>query len=107
MAVVYSFTRVNPLCICDEDDNLKTQKVEVSMKATDTTSHGTVLEAYANGEVVLAGEACVAPGALDISALCNQLATDEDWKVNLAAAISGQKEAAHEWTGSLEGPAVT
>ena len=46
MAVEYEFSRVNPLCICDEDDNLKTQKVEVSMKAWDTTSHGTVLEAY-------------------------------------------------------------
>jgi len=77
------------------------------MKATDTTSHGTVLEAYANGEVVLSGEACVAPDALDLGALCNQLATDEDWKVSLAAQISGQKEAAHEWTGHLEGPAVT
>ena len=107
MAIEYSFTRVNPLCLCDENDALKTQKVEVSMKATDTTSHGTVLEAYANGEVVLSGEACVAPDALDLGALCNQLATDEDWKVSLAAQISGQKEAAHEWTGHLEGPAVT
>ena len=107
MAIEYEFTRVNPLCLCDENDDLKTQKVEISMKATDTTSHGTVLEAYANGEVTLSGEACVAPDALDLSALCNQLATDEDWKVSLAAAISGQKEAAHEWTGHLEGPEVT
>ena len=107
MAIEYSFTRVNPLCLCDESDELKTQKVEVSMKATDTTSHGTVLEAYANGEVVLSGEACVAPDALDLGALCNQLATDEDWKVSLASAIASQKEAAHEWTGHLEGPAVT
>jgi hypothetical protein len=107
MAIEYEFTRVNPLCLCDENDDLKTQKVEISMKAKDTTSHGTVLEAYANGEVTLSGEACVAPDALDLSALCNQLATDEDWKVSLAAAISGQKEAAHEWTGHLEGPAVT
>ena len=107
MAVEYSFTRVNPLCICDEDDNLKTQKVEVSMKATDTTSHGTVLEAYANGEVVLSGVACVAPDALDLGALCNQLATDEDWKTSLAAQIAAQNTAAHEWTGHLDGPAVT
>ena len=107
MAVEYSFTRVNPLCICDEDDNLKTQKVEVSMKATDTTSHGTVLEAYANGEVVLSGVACVAPDALDLGALCNQLATDEDWKTSLATQIAAQNTAAHEWTGHLEGPAVT
>ena len=107
MAIEYSFTRVNPLCLCDENDDLKTQKVEISMKATDTTSHGTVLEAYANGEVVLSGEACVDPDALDLSALCNQLATDEDWKVSLAAAISGQKETAHEWTGHLEAPEVT
>ena len=107
MAIEYSFTRVNPLCLCDENDDLKTEKVEVSMKATDTTSHGTVLEAYANGEVVLSGEACVAPDALDLDTLCNQLADDEGWKDSLAAAISGQKEAAHEWTGHLEGPAVT
>ena len=107
MAIEYSFTRVNPLCLCDENDELKTQRVEVSMKATDTTSHGTVLESYANGEVVLSGEACVAPDALDLDALCNQLATDENWKASLASAIASQKEAAHEWTGHLEGPAVT
>jgi len=107
MAVEYSFTRVNPLCLCDENDDLKTQKVEVSMKATDTTSHGTVLEAYANGEVVLSGAACVSPDALDLSALCNQLAADEDWKASLASGIANQKAAAHEWTGHLEGPSVT
>ena len=107
MAIEYSFTRVNPLCLCDESDELKTQKVEVSMKATDTTSHGTVLEAYANGEVVLSGEACVAPDALDLGALWNQLATDEDWKASLAAQLTAQNTAAHEWTGHLEGPAVT
>ena len=107
MAVEYSFTRVNPLCICDEDDNLKTQSVEVSMKATDTTSHGTILEAYANGSIALTGAACVAPEDLDVSALCNQLATDEDWKTSLAAQIAAQNTAAHEWTGHLENPAVT
>ena len=77
------------------------------MKATDTTSHGTVLESYANGEVVLSGEACVAPDALDLDALCNQLATDEDWKTSLAAQLTAQNAAAHEWTGHLEGPAVS
>ena len=107
MAIEYEFTRVNPLCICDEDDNLKTQKVEVSMRATDTTSHGTVLEAYANGEVALTGVACVDPEDLDVVALCNQLATDEDWKASLAAQITAQNTTAHEWTGHLEGPAVT
>ena len=107
MAVEYSFTRVNPLCICDEDDNLKTQSVEVSMKAWDTTSHGTVLEAYANGEVALTGVACVDPEDLDVPALCNQLAVDEDWKVSLAAQITAQKETAVEWTGHLENPDVT
>ena len=106
MAIEYEFTRINPLCICDESNNLKTQKLEVSMRAKDTTSHGTVLEAYANGEVVLSGVACVAPEALDIDTLCNDLATENDWKANLAATISGQKEAAHEWTGHLDGPAV-
>ena len=77
------------------------------MKAWDTTSHGTILEAYANGEVVLSGEACVAPDALDLDALCNQLATDENWKASLASGIASQKEVAHEWTGHLAGPAVT
>jgi len=77
------------------------------MKATDTTSHGTILEAYANGEVVLSGVACVAPDALDLDTLCNQLATDEDWKTSLAAQITAQNTAAHEWTGHLDGPAVT
>jgi len=107
MAIEYEFTRVNPLCLCDENNDLKTQKVEVSMKATDTTSHGTVLEAYANGEVVLSGAACVAPDALDLGTLCNDLATAEDWKTNLATQITAQKEAAHEWTGHLTGPAVS
>ena len=107
MAIEYEFNRVNPLCSCDENDDLKTQKVEVSMKAWDTTSHGTILEAYANGEVVLSGAACVAPDALDLDALCNQLATDENWKASLASGIASQKEAAHEWTGHLAGPAVT
>ena len=107
MAIEYEFTRINPLCLCDESNNLKTQKLEVSMRAKDTTSHGTVLEAYANGEVVLTGAACVAPDALDLTTLCNGLATENNWKVDLAAQISGQKEAAHEWTGHLAGPAVT
>ena len=107
MAVEYEFSRVNPLCICDEDDNLKTQKVEISMKAWDTTSHGTVLEAYANGEVVLSGVACVDPEDLDAAALCNQLATDEGWKTCLAAQIAAQNTTAHEWTGHLNNPAVT
>ena len=107
MAVEYEFSRVNPLCICDEDNNLKTQKVEVSMKAWDTTSHGTVLEVYANGEVVLSGVACVAPEDLDVATLCNQLATDEDWKASLATQITAQKETAVEWTGHLENPDVT
>jgi hypothetical protein len=107
MAIEYEFTRINPLCICDESNNLKTKKLEVSMRAKDTTTHGTVLEAYANGEVSLTGAACVAPGALDLTTLCNGLATENDWKASLAAQISGQMEAAHEWTGRLEGPAVT
>ena len=107
MAIEYEFSRVNPLSICDEDNNLKTQKGEVSMKAWDTTSHGTVLEAYANGEVVLSGVACVDPEDLDAAALCNQLATDEGWKTGLAAQIAAQNTTAHEWTGHLNNPAVT
>jgi len=107
MAIEYSFTRVNPLCLCDESDALKTQKIEVSMRAVDTTSHGTVLESYANGEVVLTGDACVDPAALDLEKLCNDLAVAEDWKAQLASGIDSQKASAHEWTGHLENPAVT
>ena len=107
MAIEYEFTRVNPLCICDAEDNLKTERVEISMKATDKTSHGTVLEAYANGEIILSGAACVAPDALDLGALCNDLAVAEGWKASLASGLADQREAAHEWTGHLEGPAVT
>ncbi|MEE3229299.1 MAG: hypothetical protein VX237_09430 [Chloroflexota bacterium] len=107
MAIEYEFTRINPLCLCDESNNLKTQKLEVSMRAKDTTSHGTVLEAYANGEVVLTGAACVAPDALDLTTLCNGLATENNWKASLASGIANQKESAHEWTGHLAGPAVT
>ena len=77
------------------------------MRAKDTTSHGTVLEAYANGEVVLTGAACVAPDALDLTTLCNGLATENNWKASLASGIANQKESAHEWTGHLAGPAVT
>ena len=107
MAIEYEFTRINPLCLCDESNNLKTQRLEVSMRAKDTTSHGTVLEAYANGEVVLTGAACVAPDALDLTTLCNGLATENNWKASLASGIANQKESAHEWTGHLAGPAVT
>ena len=107
MAIEYSFTRVNPLCLCDESDNLKTQRLEVSMRATETTSHGTVLEAYSNGEIVLSGDACVDPEALDLEGLCNDLAVAEDWKAKLASGIASQKAAAHEWTGALVSPAVT
>ena len=107
MAIEYEFTRVNPLCLCDENDDLTTQKVEISMKATDTTSHGTVLESYANGEVILTGSACVAPDALDLDTLCNDLATTNDWKAMLASGIASQKAAAQDWTGHLTSPAVS
>ena len=108
MAIEYEFVRVNPLCTCDADgSNTKTQKIEVSMRASKTGAGGHVFEAYANGDIVLSGDACVDPTGLDLATLLNDLATENNWKADLAANISGQQAEAHEWTGSLELPAVS
>tara|TARA_B100000287_G_scaffold7245_1_gene7122 strand:+ start:776 stop:1102 length:327 start_codon:yes stop_codon:yes gene_type:complete len=108
MAIEYEFSRINPLCTCDEDgSNNKTQKIEVSMKASETGAGGHVFEAHANGEILLSGDACVAPEALDLGTLLNDYATANDWKASLAASISSQKAEAHEWTGSLTPPSVS
>ena len=109
MAIEYEFTRVNPLCLCDENDDLTTQKVEVSMKAFETGFWWNMfLRHTANGEVILlSGDDCVAPDALNLGTLLNDLATEQNWKTDLAAAISAQQAEAHEWTGHLTPPAVS
>ena len=108
MAIEYEFTRVNPLCTCDADgSNSKTHKLEVSMKAYETGAGGHVFEVYANGDILLSGDDCVAPNALDLATLLNAHATENNWKTDLAAAISAQQAEAHEWTGSLTPPAVS
>ena len=108
MAIEYEFSRVNPLCTCDSDgSNTKTHKIEVSMKASETGAGGHVFEAYANGDIELTGDACVAPESLDLAVLLHDHATANNWKTDLAAAISAQQAEAHEWTGALEAPAVS
>ena len=108
MAIDYTFSRVNPLCTCDSDgSNEKTQKVEVTMKAAETGAGGHVFEAYANGDIYLSGDACVAPAALDLATLLNDYATENNWKATLSASISGQQAEAHEWTGNLTPPSVS
>ena len=108
MAIEYTFVRVNPLCTCDADgSNTKTKKIEVSMRASETGAGGHVFEAYANGDIELSGDACIDPTSLDLDTLLNDHATENNWKANLATAISGQQAEAHEWTGNLEPPAVS
>ena len=107
MTIKYEFITVEPLCICDESDNLKAQSVNFSMKATDTTSHGTELEAFCLGEIMLSGEACVAPESLDVSGLLNAYVTENGLKSGLLIEISGQKASAHAWTGTLDLPGVS
>ena len=108
MAIEYTFVRVNPLCTCDADgSNTKTQKIEVSMKASETGAGGHVFEAYANGDIELSGDACVDPTGLDLDTLLNNHATENNWKADLSAQISGQMAVAHEWTGILTPPAVS
>ena len=108
MAIEYEFVRVNPLCTCDSDgSNTKTQKIEVSMRASKTGAGGHVFEAYANGDIELSGDACIDPTGLDLATLLNDHATANNWKTDLAAEISNQQAQAHEWTGSLELPAVS
>ena len=108
MAIEYEFSRVNPLCTCDADgSNNKPQKIEVSMKAFETGAGGHVFEAYANGDILLSGDDCVAPESLDLATLLNDYATENNWKANLASTISEQQAEAHEWTGSLTAPSVS
>lgn len=107
MTIKYEFHSIEPLCICDESDNLKTQSINFSMKATDTTSHGTELESFCLGEIMLSGEACVDPEALDVSGLLNSYATENDLKSGLLIDLSGQRASAHAWTGTLDLPGVS
>jgi hypothetical protein len=106
MTIKYEFNTIEPLIICDEENNAQTQSLNFSMKATDT-SHGTELEAFCLGEIMLSGEACVAPEALDLSGLLNSYVTENNLKSGLLLEISGQKASAHAWTGTLDFPGVS
>ena len=64
-------------------------------------------EGYANHEIELSGDACVAPGDLDLSVLLNTYIADNNVKDEIIASISGQKEIPHEWTGQLSAPDVS
>ena len=108
MAIEYEFTRINPLCTCDADgSNTKVHVLELSMRAIETGAGGEVFEAYENGQVNFSGDACVAPTGLNLSDICNDYATEQNWKESLASKISGQQEEPHEWTGTLSAPEVT
>mgnify|MGYP001470252864 CR=1 FL=1 len=107
MAIEYSFSRINPLCTCDSDgSNEQTKKVEFTLKGEETV-HGIKYEGYANHEIELSGDACVAPGDLDLSVLLNTYVADNNVKDEIIASISGQKEIPHEWTGQMVAPNVS
>ena len=107
MAIEYSFSRINPLCTCDSDgSNEQTKKVEFTLKGEEPV-HGVKYEGYANHEIELSGDACVAPGDLDLSVLLNTYVADNNVKDEVIASISGQKEIPHEWTGQLSAPEVS
>jgi len=108
MAIEYEFNRVNPLITNDADgSNVKTIKLEVSMRASETAADGHNYEAYANGEIELSGVAQVDPTDLDLDTLLNEYAAENNWKTLLAAQISDQQAQAHEWTGNLTAPSVS
>ena len=108
MAIEYEFTRVNPLVTNDADgSNVKTVRLELCMKATESGADGNIYEAYANGEIELSGAAQVDPTGLDLDTLLNEYATENNWKTNLAAQISSQQAEAHEWSGNLTAPSVS
>jgi hypothetical protein len=107
MTIKYEFLTIEPQIICDEDDNTKTQSLNFCIQATDTTSHGTELEAFCLGEIMLSGEECVAPESLDVSGLLNAYVTENSLKSGLLLDISGQKASAHAWTGTLDLPGVS
>ncbi len=107
MAIEYSFSRINPLCTCDSDgSNEQTKKIEFTLKGEETV-HGVTYEGYANHEIELSGEACVAPSALDLDTLLNTYVSDNNLKDEIVASISAQKEIPHEWTGQLSPPEVS
>ena len=107
MAIAYEFSRINPLCTSDDDgSNEKTTIVEFTLKGSETVN-GVTYEAYANHEIALSGDASVAPTGLDLDTLLNTYIADNNVKDEVIASISGQKEVAHEWTGSLTAPSVS
>ena len=107
MAIAYEFSRINPLCTSDDDgSNEKTTIVEFTLKGSETVN-GVTYEAYANHEIALSGDASVAPASLDLNTLLNGYISDNNVKASIDASISGQKDEAHEWTGSLAAPSVS
>ena len=107
MTIKYEFVTVEPLVFCESGNNVQTQSLNFSMKATDTDSHGAELEAFCAGEIMLSGEACVSPEKLDVSGLLNTYVVENSLKSGLFIDISGQKASAHQWTGTLDVPGVS
>jgi len=107
MAIEYEFSRINPLCTSDADgSNEKTTKVEFTLKGSDTVN-GVEYEAYANHEILLSGDASVAPASLDLDTLLNGYVEDNNIKDEVDNSIDQQKGVAHEWTGNLTAPSVS
>jgi hypothetical protein len=107
MAIEYEFSRINPFCTSDADgSNEKTTRVEFTLKGSDTVN-GVEYEAYANHEILLSGDASIAPASLDLNALLNGYIEDNSIKDEVDASINQQKTVAHEWTGSLTAPSVS
>ena len=82
-------------------DEGKTCSVVVGMTAVDGDH-----SAYIDTTVTLSGAAVVVPDSLNLSDICNDAATDGDWKASLAAQIDAQKAQPHAWTGSATAPSV-
>ena len=104
MAIEYTFSRVEAKCVCKDGDADKGKVCEVVVGMS--ASEGS-LGAYIDTTVQLTGVDRVVPGSLDLSSICNGAATDGDWKANLAAQISGQKDSPENYTGVLTAPSVS
>ena len=102
MAIEYTFSRVEPHVVCDgQPDEGKACSVVVGMTAVDGDH-----SAYIDTTVTLSGAAVVVPDSLNLSDICNDAATDGDWKAALAAQIDAQKAQPHAWTGLATAPSV-
>ncbi len=104
MAVEYTFSRVEASCVCKsgDPDEGKVCEVVVGMTATEGDH-----SAYIDTTVLLTGDARKAAEDLDLSAICNGVATDNDWKASLAAQISSLADAPAQYTGVLTAPSVS